>query len=472
VRSHAIRTVAAAVLGGAAAMLVVAAPSMAAPAVSARCAPGPADCSGWFRSDVSLTWTVEPAAATKTGCQDETFESDTPGAVRSCTAEDDTGSTTVDVTIKRDATPPVVEPGQAPPAGANGWYTQPLTVPFSGQDATSGLASCAPVTYPGPDTLAGSVVGTCTDVAGNTGSAASFSFMYDSTGPDVTAALPARPPDHAGWYTAPIGFSFLGADGVAGFASCVPTSYAGPDSSSASVVGVCQDHAGNVSQRAFAFMFDATPPPISELRAVAGDGSVAVRWATTADATAVEVVRVPGLGSAPSSRVFGGPGSNFEDRDVANGVTYVYWVRLRDAAGNDSTDSVRATPSLPSADPRPGARAPLPAGSAPDTRPRGARLRFPRANAVVSVRRPPLLRWMRVERARYYNVQLYRGVRKVLSAWPARPRYQLERRWSYAGKRRRLEPGRYRWYVWPGYGRPAKARYGDLLGRRAFRVVR
>lgn len=453
-------------------MLVVAAPGMAAPAVSARCTPAPADCSGWFRSDVSLTWTVDPATASQMGCQDETFTSDTTGAVRTCTAEDDTGSAMAAVTIKRDATPPVVDPGLAPPADANGWYTKPLTVAFSGQDVTSGLASCASVTYPGPDTAAASVVGTCTDVAGNTGSAPPYLFMYDATGPEVTAAVPARPPDHAGWYTGPIGFSFRAADGVAGFASCVPTSYAGPDSSSASVVGVCRDNAGNVSQRAFEFMFDATPPPISELRAVAGDGTVAVRWETTADATSVEVLRVPGLGSAPSSRVFSGPGSSFEDHDVANGATYVYWLRLTDAAGNDSTGSVRATPTMPSADPRPGAGAPVPPTTAPDTRPRGARLRFPRANAVVSARRPPLLRWMRVRRARYYNVQLYRGVRKVLSAWPSRPRYQLERRWSYAGKRRRLAPGRYRWYVWPGYGRPSKAKYGDLLGRRAFRVVR
>ena len=142
-------------LGVAAAMLVIAAPGMALPVVSARCAPAPADCSGWFRSDVSLTWNVDPVAATRTGCQEETFTSDTTGAVRTCTAEDDSGSAMVEVTIKRDATPPDVDPGQARPADANGWYTQPLTVAFSGQDATSGLASCATVTYPGPDTAAG-----------------------------------------------------------------------------------------------------------------------------------------------------------------------------------------------------------------------------------------------------------------------------------------------------------------------------
>lgn len=452
-------------------MLAAAAPGVALPTASPQCTPAPADCSGWFRSDVTLSWAVDPVTAITAGCENETFTSDTAGAVASCSAEDDTGTATSDVTIRRDATPPEVGASQVRPADADGWYNQPFTIAVSGQDATSGLASCAPVTYQGPDTAAGSVVGTCIDVAGNVGSSAPLAFRYDATGPDVTAAVPARPPDRAGWYSAPISFSFLGADATSGLAACVPVSYSGPDSSSASVVGTCRDNAGNVSHRAFGFMFDATPPPISGLRTVSGDRRVAVRWTTSQDATSVEVVRIPGLGSSLASVVFRGPGSSFEDDEVVNGVSYVYRVRLNDAASNDNNDTIAATPRLPSADPTPNGGAP-PSGSAPIMRPRSARLRFPRANAVVRARRPPLLRWTRVKRARYYNVQLYRGTRKVLSAWPARPRYQLKRRWSYAGKRRRLTPGRYVWYVWPGYGRRSQANYGELLGRRALRVVR
>jgi hypothetical protein len=102
---------------------------------------------------------------------------------------------------------------------------------------------------------------------------------------------------------------------------------------------------------------------------------------------------------------------------------------------------------------------------------RRARLLSPAANATVRTRRPPLLRWMPVQRARYYNVQLFRGDRKVLSAWPARPRYQIKKRWTLRGTPQRLRRGRYRWYVWPGFGARPKARYGDLLGPRTFTVV-
>ena len=365
-------------------VLAAAVPARVAAQVTATCTT-PAftlSCSGWFTSDVVVHWGV-------TECPDQPITADTSGATVSCTSNDENGSPiTVQVVIKRDATPP-----------------------------------------------------------------------------EVTAAVPDRPPDYRGWYTAPVTFGFIGADATSGLAACAPATYAGPDSASAAIVGTCADDAGNASSRMFGLRFDATPPPVVGLHAAPGDRRVEIRWSTDPDATLVEVLRVPGVGTNAASVVFQGPGSSFLDANVANGVTYVYRVRLGDAAGNESTDAISATPRLPSADPPPGT-GPL----VPGPRPRGAHLRFPRANAVISASRPPILRWTRVRRARYYNVQLHRGGRKVLSAWPARPRYRLQRRWSYNGKLRRLTPGRYVWYVWPGYGRRSAARYGDLIGRRTFRV--
>jgi hypothetical protein len=86
------------------------------------------------------------------------------------------------------------------------------------------------------------------------------------------------------------------------------------------------------------------------------------------------------------------------------------------------------------------------------------------------VTRPPLLRWRAVSRATYYNVQLYRAGRKVLTSWPARPSLQLRVRWKFNGRLDGLKPGTYRWYVWPGYGPAAQRRYGRLLGTSTFIV--
>ena len=82
-----------------------------------------------------------------------------------------------------------------------------------------------------------------------------------------------------------------------------------------------------------------------------------------------------------------------------------------------------------------------------------------------------MLRWRRIARAGYYNVQLFRNGRKILSAWPTKPEYQLRTRWRYRGHRHRLVDGTYRWMLWAGYGHRSEHRYGKLLGRRTF-VVR
>ena len=68
-------------------------------------------------------------------------------------------------------------------------------------------------------------------------------------------------------------------------------------------------------------------------------------------------------------------------------------------------------------------------------------------------------------KAAYYNLQLFRSGRKVLTAWPSRPRYTLPRTWRLNGRTHRLIAGVYRWYVWPGYGPPAQHRYGRLLAK-------
>ena len=85
--------------------------------------------------------------------------------------------------------------------------------------------------------------------------------------------------------------------------------------------------------------------------------------------------------------------------------------------------------------------------------------------------KPPLLRWAPVASAKYFNVQLYRGGKKILSAWPSATRLQLTARWTYAKLPYTLKPGRYTWYVWPGVGARSAAVYGPLLGTSSFVVT-
>jgi hypothetical protein len=89
-------------------------------------------------------------------------------------------------------------------------------------------------------------------------------------------------------------------------------------------------------------------------------------------------------------------------------------------------------------------------------------------NAVVTS--PPTLRWSPVRNASYYNVQVWRNGRKILSRWPVRARYAMNRCWLSLGQRFRLTSGTYA-FAWPGFGPRAAADYGRIVGWTRF-VVR
>jgi hypothetical protein len=97
-------------------------------------------------------------------------------------------------------------------------------------------------------------------------------------------------------------------------------------------------------------------------------------------------------------------------------------------------------------------------------------LTSPRDGAKVAA--PPRLTWVAARTARYYNVQLWHGTKKILSAWPTKNTLTLKRQWAYQGHRYRLTRGRYRWYVWPGFGSRSLRQYGAPLGTSAFQLVR
>ena len=55
----------------------------------------------------------------------------------------------------KDSSPPSIEGSLSRSPDAEGWYTKPISVSFSGDDGASGLAGCSGSgTYGGPDSAA------------------------------------------------------------------------------------------------------------------------------------------------------------------------------------------------------------------------------------------------------------------------------------------------------------------------------
>ncbi|MHB1835821.1 MAG: hypothetical protein ACYCXW_12710, partial [Solirubrobacteraceae bacterium] len=186
--------------------------------------------------------------------------------------------------------------------------------------------------------------------------------------------------------------------------------------------------------------------PVLKVAATPGDRSVTLLWQTStglAPLASLQVVRSPGLSGAAATVLPAGSGSgSYDDSRVYRRVRYRYTLTATDQAGNVTVQSVVVRP--------------------------GPQLLSPASEARVSG--PPLLTWTAVPKASYYNVQLFRG-HKLLSTWPTHPRLQLKRRWRFSGQLHRLRPGRYRWYVWPGFGRRAAADYGRAVGSGVFVVT-
>lgn len=339
----------------------------ATPSLTYVCQPSPQDCNAWYRTTVTLKWDWNNSTATPSAgnCNDRVLSGDTPGTKIYCEVKD---------------------------------------------DATD-------------------------DIAGRT-----VTIRIDRTAPTITGPGLARPPDSGDWFNHPVAFGFTGQDATSGIASCTGGDYRGPDGAGVSVVGSCQDVAGNVTSGSFTINYDATPPPDPDVKVLPGNRRVRLTW--NSSQYVAEIVRLSA--ASREAVVYRGATGRFTDRKLRNGRRYRYRVTLIDQAGNTTADATSAVPT-------------------------SSGLLLPADGARLTT--PPELVWKSVKRANYYNAQLlYRG-RKVLTRWPVTNRLQLQERWRSLGRRHHLARGRYCWYVWPGFGPRRQRDYGRLLGSSCFRIT-
>jgi hypothetical protein len=341
---------------------------------------------------------------------------------------------------------PDVTPTITGALGSNGWYVGPVTVTWTVTPAIAAqTAGCLPTTF-SADTSG--VTQTCSaTTSGGTKQGTTSAIRIDQTPPASITAATSRPADFAGWYTSPVTIGWSGTDALSGVASCTRSTYSGPDSAGAPLTGTCSDSAGNTSAPlTVTLAYDATAPSVSDVKADAGDTTASFNWKTSPDTKTVTVV-------VDGDTVYQGAGTAFLVRGLTNGVTHTGTVTAFDAAGNAASQSVSFTPNSRLLGPLPNTKIPVDKARA----------------------RPPRLAWQPRAGASYYNVQLFRRIhghwRKVLSRWPEKNHFQLTASWIYGGRVWKLAAGRYRWFVWPGYGPRSRHSYGKLLGKRDFIIT-
>ena len=424
--------------------LALALPSDLTAPVITREVTGAAGEAGWFSGPVNVRWTVfDPESPwTTSGCDARTLSEESEGVTVECRASSAGGSSANGMVVKIDSTPPTVSDA-APDRGPDRsrWYRSPVTIAFSGSDPLSGIAACTAVTYAGPDARRGPVSGSCRDQAGNESGPLTFELSYDATGPQILGARAARPPDHGHWYQRPVKIRFRARDQLSGDARCAPVIYRGPDGHG-NVQGTCSDHAGNITTRKFPLRFDATAPTV-KLSAKPGGHLAALRWRAARDARFFRLSRW--IRGQPWTRkvVYRGAGYRHLDEGLSNGQRYQYEVLATDRAGNHGRHRTSVKPH------------------------RG--LLAPTADAQITA--PPLLRWTPELGARFYNVQLVRDRRTILSDWSQTPRYQLRATWTFKQQTQSLVPGRYSWYVWAAKRRQSGGVRGQRIGQRHFEVL-
>jgi hypothetical protein len=310
----------------------------------------PPTSSGWYAGPVTVHWECADDLSGVTSCPADQVVTDEGFTTLAETVTDHAGNTTtVDITIRIDKTPPVIVGSATPAPNAHGWNNTDVNVSFACSDSLSGIASCS-----GPTTLGEgenqSVTGQATDSAGNAAESTVNGVNVDKTAPTLSAA-PTTAPNVNGWYNAAVTIDWTCDDQLSGIdtATCPDDSLVTTEGHDQQVTRTVFDLAGNATTA-------ASPPIDVDLTAPVTSASAVPTAFTNTDVT-VSLNATDNLSGVAETRyaIDGGPtvvGTNVTF--TSDGVHTLGYFSV-DAAGNVETQHTvvvridRTAPAIESA---------------------------------------------------------------------------------------------------------------------------
>ncbi|CAN5448349.1 hypothetical protein BH20ACI1_BH20ACI1_13150 [soil metagenome] len=222
---------------------------------------------GWYRSDISISWTVTDAESTvsgQSGCEMQTVTSDTDGLTFTCTATSGGGTTTESVTVKRDTTNPTIGfVSRNPAANTNGWNNTDVVVIWSCTDATSVAVDSNVSRTVSAEGANQSAVGTCTDNAGNSASDTQTGISIDKTAPNISFVSRTLPNTN-GWNNTNVTVNWSCSDALSGVTNTSVSQILSDEGLNQMATGICADKAGNTaSNTQTGINIDLTAPTLA-----------------------------------------------------------------------------------------------------------------------------------------------------------------------------------------------------------------
>jgi len=187
--------------------------------------------------------------------------------------------------INIDTTPPVITATAATADGkaytAGQWTAQAVTVTFNCTDSGSGVSAYTPATTVSSNGGGQSVIGTCTDNAGNTATTTFTPINIDTTVPVLAATATAGGQAYTAgqWTNQAVTVNFACVDNTSGVATVTPPVTVSGEGANQSVNGTCTNNAGISASISFApINIDKTAPVITASATSGGVAYVSGQW--------------------------------------------------------------------------------------------------------------------------------------------------------------------------------------------------